>query len=265
MIKKILILGIIGLMIISCSTRQKMDDSQLRLINEVLLPIYISHLNFQYNVQLLHQDKIDTVIEYNVGSQGQITNKHLFTFKNGKLYEDFSIQNGQKTKKAEFSYDKKFRLYKVHLLGDRNEIYIFKYNSVGLIGLIEDQDGNVLIENDYKFDSLNLVRKIIQFHPKQGETSEYNFIKIDTSNNSYLLDYYIYSVMTYDSMPFSFNKNMTMREVFGEQFDTNGIPKRIIKPDEIRDIKTELDTIGNWTQQTIGDSYSKIYREIKYK
>lgn len=250
---------------VTCAPEQTADTSQKRLINDVLVPIYISHHHYQCNVQLLNQDKVSEIVEYYKYSSGEVSDKYLYTFSNGKLSTVYRIDNKVKSKVSEFDYDNKGRLKTILKFADNSKTYHFEYNDYGLINTLTDENGDSLFSSKYHFDSSGNVNKMVQYYPKQGKTNTHNFIKIDLNSNSYLLNFYMDTELTYDSMPFAFNSNGTMKEVFGEEYDSNGIPIRIISKRGIREIKTELDDKGNWILQKIGDSYSDKIREIKYK
>jgi hypothetical protein len=262
---KILYLFATFFLFISCSSEQTVDTYQKRLINDVLIPINISHHHYQCNVQLLNQDKVSEMVEYNKNSSGEVSNKYLYTFRNGKLSTVYQIYNKVKIKESEFDYDNKGRLKKIQNFRDENKIYHFDYNKYGLIDKVTDESGASLFSSTYQFDKDGNVVKIVQYYPKQGKANTHNFIKNDFKNKSYLLNFYVDTVLTYDSMPFAFNSNGTMKEVLGEEYDSTGIPIRIILKRGVREIETEVDYNGNWILQKIGDSYSEEIREIKYK
>lgn len=262
---KILLFCVTIYLIVSCTSEHKVDTYQKRLINDVLIPIYISHHYYQCNVQLVNKDKISEIVEFYKDSAGEVSNKHLYSFSNGRLSEVYQIDDTVKNKLNAFDYDNIGRLKTIQKFEAINKIYHFTYNNNGLIDNVTDENGDYLFSTSYHFDGHGNVDKIVQYYNKQDLTNTHNFIKTDIKSKSYILNFYMDTELMYDSMPFSFNSNGTMKEVLGEEYNSNGIPIRFKSKKGVREINTKVDSLENWVVQKIEDSYSDKIREIKYK
>lgn len=267
MSKWLILLSAFLIFLSSCNNEPKIDDAQLTLINEVLLPIYITDLHYKFNIQMQNQDKIESILEYDVDKNGKRTDRMYYTYnEEGKLFEEYKfLKNGEKSKTTRLTYDDEGRLSKVITSKIKEHTLIFVYGPDGLLEKVTDSLNNILTAITFESNETGDITKINQDHRSYKKTSAYNFLKIDNEAKSYLTNYVIDTIVAYDSMPYAFNKNGTLQEVLGLQFDDNGIPDFLVRDDVITSIEAEVDENGNWTKQSLVGGSLEIYREITYK
>ncbi len=265
--KWIYIISLFFLFTTSCKHEPKIDDTQRRLINDVILPIFITDIHYKFNIQMVNQDKIIRITEYKVDHNDKKNCNSMYTFnKKGKVSEEYTInEKGDTTKITELTYDDNGRLLKVITEKQEEKIFNFTYDVNGLLESITDSLNNIIIKNFYTINKNGDVESITQQYPSYGKTSEYIFLFIDNIEKRYITNYYNDNELRYDSMPFSFNDNGTLYEVLGEKFDSTGIPNLSISADGINEIETKVDEYGNWTEQRIGNHHIVNDREVIYK
>lgn len=239
----------ISILFSSCLNKNKISNQQKRLVNEVLTPIFFTHLIFQYNVQFHGKRKAKKVTSYTkIEPSKRYYDSTEFAFNSeGKIDSEYSfyfLDDYKKKLKTKFEYDSKSRISKIKKI-ETNEVFIFTYNNHGLVSEIHNKNKQLL----YKFRYL-ISSDISEINITNNKyTHKYEFIDISSDKQTYNLKYYP-SGGGSKEMTYSFNKNGTMSEVYGRIFDKNGVPM-IKQKNKKYKIYSKIDIEGNWVEQKV--------------